>query len=337
MTEGGESVSPDKDARVTIVVPTYRRPAYLAQCLASIRAQTYSDFVVAVYDNSPDREGQDVVAAMADDRFCYVPRPRDLGMFANAVQGLAAASTELVMEVDDDDLLLPECLATLVPAFHDPMDVSISFGGAHVIDELGRRMSLEEGVRFIPHGDVPVGFTRPFGRLAAAGFIFLNTSIVRHSAVDWKGIPEQAGSAYDRHIALAAARNGRAVFHTPTPVIEYRVHSSSDSLVNSSQQHYAALFVLSLERQHAPLEERVWIDAEMLRTRLFLAKSLQEAGDSRCAWKQLASGLVRPEAPRALWSLGRTYGQAHARRMAARVTGRVRKPLHRPGPEGSAP
>ncbi len=245
------------DARVTIVVPTYRRPGYLTQCLASIRAQTYTNFVVSVCDNSPDREGEAIVEALRDSRFFYVPRPQNLGIFGNAVQGLAAARTELVMEVDDDDLLLPECLATLVPAFDDPVKVSIAFGEAYVTDDAGRRMSPEQAARYIPATiNLPVGFIPSFVKLAAAGLIFLNAAILRHSAIDWDQVPWQAATAYDRYLTLAAARDGRAVFHTPTPVLEYRVHTMSDSLLSSPDQHYGALYVLSAERLRTPPEHR---------------------------------------------------------------------------------
>lgn len=311
--------------RVTVVVPTYRRAEYLAQCLASIQAQTYTDFVVAVYDNSPDREGQAVVQALGDSRFSYTPRPRNLGMFSNAVEGLAAASTELVMEVDDDDRLLPGCLATLVPAFYDPIDVSIAFGVAHIIDDTGQRMSSEQSSRYIaPRPNLPVGFIHRFVNLAAAGLVFVNAGIMRHCAIDWERIPEQAGTAYDRYIALAAARNERAAFHTSTPVIEYRVHTMSDSLITPIEQHYGALYVLSTERLRAAPKDRVWVDAETLRTRLFLAKSLRDAGEQRKAWGQITSGLGRPEAPRALWSLVRTYGRGRARHMLEKTASRSR-------------
>lgn len=319
----------NRDTRVTIVVPTYRRPAYLAQCLASIRAQTYNDFIVVVYDNSPDREGQAVVEEVADIRFSYVPRPQNIGMFGNAVQGLAAARTELVMEVDDDDLLLPECLATLVPAFDGAMDVSIAFGRANIVDDVGRRMSPEESARYIaPRADLPVGFIHPFVNLAAAGLVFLNAGVIRHDAIDWERVPKQAGTAYDRYIALAAARNGLAAFHTPTPVIDYRVHTTSDTVVNSPEQHYGALYVLSAERLRTRAEDRVWIEAEALRTRLFLAKSLADVGESRDAWRQLFDALKRPEFPHAMCSLVRTYGAPHVRRMANKFSAVVEERLN---------
>ena len=93
-TAGGDGIGPRGDEghprqppRVTIVVPTYRRPALLRESLEAIRAQGFSDYVALVCDNSPDREAAAVVAALGDERFQYVPREENLGILGNAVSG----------------------------------------------------------------------------------------------------------------------------------------------------------------------------------------------------------------------------------------------------------
>jgi hypothetical protein len=319
-----------REARVTIVVPTYRRPDYLAQCLSSIRAQTYTDYVVTVCDNSPDQEGRPVVEGLADGRFVYISRPRNLGLFGNAVRGLADAETEFVMEVDDDDRLLPECLASLVPALDDQARASIAFGDIHVIDAAGRRMPPDLASRYIaPRADLPIGFIRPFLRYAASGSVFLNAGIMRHDAVDWAKIPEEAGAAYDRHVALELARGNRAAYRIARPIMEYRVHASADTWRHLSDQHRAALHVLLTAQQQLQRRDgRRWVDAEVLRTRLFLARSLLESGERGAAAHEVARGLGRSETPAALLSLIRIYGGEHSRRavgkVGARVAGRLR-------------
>ena len=45
---------------ITTVIPTYRRPALLAQAIRSVLTQTYPHFLVCVYDNASADETADV-------------------------------------------------------------------------------------------------------------------------------------------------------------------------------------------------------------------------------------------------------------------------------------
>ena len=101
--------------RVSVVVPIYRVEAYLEECLASLRAQTFTDLeVVMVDDGSPD--GSAAIAervAGEDGRFTLL-RQENAGLGAARNAGVAAAGGELLMFVDSDDRLPPEAIAHLV-------------------------------------------------------------------------------------------------------------------------------------------------------------------------------------------------------------------------------
>lgn len=77
---------------ISVIIPTFRRPHYLAQALASITAQRLPDDVeleVLVCDNAADEETAALVRATDDPRIVHIPRPRNLGMMRNAVAGFA--------------------------------------------------------------------------------------------------------------------------------------------------------------------------------------------------------------------------------------------------------
>ncbi|HEV8238787.1 MAG TPA: PIG-L family deacetylase [Thermoanaerobaculia bacterium] len=98
---------------VSLVVRTCERPALLAEALASIAASTYRRVeVVLVVDGGG--------AAVVPDGFPFPVRRVDLvprrGRAGAANAGVEAATGALLGFLDDDDLLEPEHLATLVGA-----------------------------------------------------------------------------------------------------------------------------------------------------------------------------------------------------------------------------
>lgn len=113
---------------VSIVTPTHNTK-WLADCWASLRSQTYTNFewLVSVNDAKGKREtigvrAIEVRAIVGDD-----PRVKiliDHAPFSHVGQRKAfafgAATGEIAVEYDHDDLLTPDALAEIVKAFSDP-------------------------------------------------------------------------------------------------------------------------------------------------------------------------------------------------------------------------
>lgn len=264
--------------RVTVVVPTYRRPGLLSRCLESLRVQTYPHFTVFVCDNSPDREAARVVAQLNDARFEYHPRPTNLGIFANAMTGFRAANTDYVMEVDDDDQLYPRGIEMLLEPFIKNPDVVLTFGELDVVDVHGRVLVGPERRLFIPdRRDLREGVYAPFTALAARGHIFVMASMIRKDAVDFERIPVEVGTAYDRFIGLAAARAGHPAYFVDKPVAIYQIHAEADGYLQSQGQFLGALAGLSIERDYTSPHSRGVIDAEIVRLHLMRCRSFASA------------------------------------------------------------
>ena len=92
--------------RVSIIIPTYNRPDYLTRALASVLAQTHTDWEALVID---DGDGRGVAAAQALGNFLGDSRIKSR---KNGGQGqvdarntaLEHASGEVIALLDDDDL-----------------------------------------------------------------------------------------------------------------------------------------------------------------------------------------------------------------------------------------
>ena len=108
-------------AAITIGVPVYNEAARLAGCLEHLRAQTFPDFEVLIFDNaSTDATGEIAQAFCArDPRFGYVRQPVNRGAIGNFNDVLRAAqSPYFIWRAADDsaDLDYLEVLHGLLEA-----------------------------------------------------------------------------------------------------------------------------------------------------------------------------------------------------------------------------
>ena len=89
---------------VSVIIPTYRRPAQCAAAIASVRAQTHPDVeLVVVHDETP----RETYPTDPHAFWCVkgVP-PRNVG--------LDRATGEWVLPLDDDDELEPDAIESLL-------------------------------------------------------------------------------------------------------------------------------------------------------------------------------------------------------------------------------
>jgi hypothetical protein len=115
----GSCPDPDADPCVSLVLPTLNRPALLARALASVAAQAFGDLEVIVV-NDGGRDPARVVEPFRSllgggGRLTLVSHDRNRGLAETRNTGLRLARGRWVGFLDDDDRLLPNHLAALVP------------------------------------------------------------------------------------------------------------------------------------------------------------------------------------------------------------------------------
>lgn len=101
---------------VSVCVPTCNGAGYLEECLASIRAQTFTDFEVVITDDASDDATLAIAKKFAaqDGRFQIHANPARLGLVGNFNCAMKLAQGEWIKLVSQDDLLRPECLARML-------------------------------------------------------------------------------------------------------------------------------------------------------------------------------------------------------------------------------
>ena len=91
---------------VSIIIPTYRRPAEMRLAALSALAQTYRDIEVVVVADGPDPEARAAVDGL-DPRLLYVELERNSGPAEARNTGVRTSRGEWLTFLDDDDTMLP--------------------------------------------------------------------------------------------------------------------------------------------------------------------------------------------------------------------------------------
>lgn len=110
-------------SRLSVIVPVYKAEKYLHRCVASILAQTFTDFeLILVDDGSPDESGR-----ICDDYALQDPRVKVLhkqngGVSSARNAGIDASSGEFVAFVDSDDYIAPQMYAKMFEAHNGRTD-----------------------------------------------------------------------------------------------------------------------------------------------------------------------------------------------------------------------
>jgi glycosyltransferase involved in cell wall biosynthesis len=95
---------------VSVVIPTHNRPEMLAEALASIKAQTFTDYEIVVVSNgeSPEMRAQSHAASALIGASWFSLDDGNVSVARNF--GVARATGEWIAFLDDDDIWLPEKL-----------------------------------------------------------------------------------------------------------------------------------------------------------------------------------------------------------------------------------
>jgi glycosyltransferase involved in cell wall biosynthesis len=96
---------------VSVIIPAYNTAPYIAETLASVFAQTVSDYeVIVINDGSPDTPELERALAPFRSRIRYIVQ-ENRGLSAARNAGIAVARGDLIALLDSDDIWEPEYLA----------------------------------------------------------------------------------------------------------------------------------------------------------------------------------------------------------------------------------
>jgi len=215
--------SAHKPPRFSVIIPTYRRAELLAQALASVVAQTYSDFEIIVVDDDPAGSANETVAEFAgchpEALIRYYRNDHARGGAGTRNAGIERALGEWVAFLDDDDTWLPEKLTRvdqLIGDKADPQLVMVYTG--HVKYDFEEQREIPA---FMPSVR-GMALDRVLYENAIGG---MSVVVARGSVLqDLGGFDERFESLQDMELYVRLAERGSFDF-VPLPLV--RIRSSS--------------------------------------------------------------------------------------------------------------
>lgn len=219
------------EAAVTVIIPCFNQGHFLAQCIGSLTRQTFPDWrAVIVNDASTDGVTPALCDAQRSERVTVVHLSKNQGLPGARNEAIARARTEALLNVDADDMLEPDHLATTVPRLLADPRCGIVYTDNR---RFGARVGVMSG--------------QPFdaSQLYARQYIWAG-SMYRRSAYDRTvGYrPELRMGNEDWDFWLSVVEAGYTGTYVPRPLFLYRCHASSWS----SQQPAARARALRASR-----------------------------------------------------------------------------------------
>lgn len=101
-------------ALVSVIVPTYNRPAMLVEAIHSVLDQTYEDVEIVVVNDSGVKVESILEPLNKKGNITYIRHSGNRGLAAARNTGIAASRGQYIAYLDDDDVFLPHHIETLV-------------------------------------------------------------------------------------------------------------------------------------------------------------------------------------------------------------------------------
>jgi glycosyltransferase involved in cell wall biosynthesis len=273
------------EPKVTIIVPTFDRPAYFSQALASALAQDYGNLEIVVADNASGPETLKAAEPyLADPRVKYRRNGTNTGMYRNWQDALYnQASGEWALVLSDDDYLTdPAFVSSAMALYAAHPELVLILGDYALLDEASG-------------GLTPVAKDAP--EVADGKWWFLNnkrgnidflpmlTLFRRGAAPGLKLFDSPDLQACDAADFLRLALHG-AVGLVKRPIGVYRVHSGNEVGRFSLEKHLRNLGYLDLACSHAeelkavtPEELRAWRERLAANYLDYMLRTLCARGD----------------------------------------------------------
>lgn len=136
-------------AQVSVCIPAYNAERHLRATLESVLASEHDDFEVVVLDNGCTDGTAEIVRSLGDDRVRLEHNESVLPLPANWNRVVSLSRGRLVKIVCADDLVSPQSLRLQADVLDDDPSVALVAGRRHLIDDEGRLLVADTGLRHL--------------------------------------------------------------------------------------------------------------------------------------------------------------------------------------------
>ena len=168
---------------IVVAIPAYNEERHIAETIASVQAQRWTNFVAVISDNaSTDRTGEVCRREIAGDpRFHYIRHAENAGASANFNWVLDRSESPLFMWMGAHDLIHPDFLADHVRALEERPDCSLSYSLTQWIDESAAPLKVTDPSALADIRGRPLA--RYFGSVRRLRECTVINNVLRRSAI----------------------------------------------------------------------------------------------------------------------------------------------------------
>ncbi len=252
--------------RISFAIPYYANRAYLAEAVASIRAQTVDDWELVVVDDcGPDPAG-DLVDSLGDPRVTYVRNEANLGLSGNWNECVRLARGPWVTLLHADDRLLPryaervlaaaEARPALAADYPDVLTNGPAGPPTTTAAHLAKRFFPRPGHDHDLHGDAATSVLLA-GNYILCPTLCLNRGKVGPAPFDgrWRFVPDWA-------FTVGLLLEDETLHSVREPLLEYRRHTSSQTSLQTVDASRFVEEIAFLEEMAERAARRGWSASE---------------------------------------------------------------------------
>lgn len=221
---------------VSIIIPTYNRPTYLKQAIASALQQTYRNIEIIVSDDCSPENPQKIIESFNDERIRFQRNPKNLGISLNVINAFQQARGKYVASLNDDDIWNENFLEKLVPHLDANTDLVLAFSDHYVMKADGTidYSATEENTQRWRRNQLKEGIYQPFYEIGLVhqGVASAVATVIRKDAIEWDDFVPEIGPFWDLYLTYLACRNGGGAYYYPQRLSKYRIHSESETMIS---------------------------------------------------------------------------------------------------------
>ncbi len=210
--------------QLSIVMSVKNGMPFLTETIESILIQTKKDWeLIAINDGSDDDTGPYLQAmAQQDSRIKVLQNETSQGMGAGLNQGIEAATSDWIVRMDGDDIMMPQRLERQWAFIQTNPDVKVSCCRGRYINENGKEFGKTAGNLFTREK-----FQWYVDQNEAIGLLHPGVIMHRETVRQIGGYRKAFWPAEDIDLWNRLAEKGHLILIQDDVLIKYRLHSSS--------------------------------------------------------------------------------------------------------------
>jgi glycosyltransferase involved in cell wall biosynthesis len=245
-TKNGSNDREPAPPLVSIVMAVYNQERYLAQAIASVIGQTYTNFELIIWnDGSSDRSLEIAQEYAAQNQKIRVIDAPHQGAAASLKGAYAAAKGIYLGQVDSDDILNWRALEQTVPILEAYPAVGMVYTNHLVINAGGKVMKLGDRC------SIPYSPERMLIDFMTFHFRLMRRSVYQQVG----GIHQEYDSIEDYDLCLRLSEVTE-IWHLPEPLYYYREHSTNTTNTRYIEQLWKTQQAINVAIERRGLTDR---------------------------------------------------------------------------------